>query len=1012
MDQTQDLTALLENDDWLMGFARSLVGNQDDARDLVQDAYVAALQRGSDARALGPWLAGFVRFRAWGRKRRMLTEQDHAAGLQEEATADSASAPLELAELRKTIGALVLELPEPRRSAVHLTHIAQLPLPEVAQRLGIKKSTASHHVKRGLEDLRRKLDAEYGGDRRRWATPLAVTAARLRRKGVGAVPVGGVGLLAAFGAAVTVAAFLFWGLTPDPTSSAEANSARSAGAPATEQMETAPLSLATAPRSAAATAPSPPSTASANLGDASLTLFVLSADGEPLSGARWTLDARPMRSYLRHEFEQALGVPGPFEERTGITDEAGRIEVSFPGHLALEFDLSVRHVEHLPYETQFTAAPGASIDLGTQILDQGLTLTGTIRDDSGEIVLGVPATVRVRKSGRRRSSETIGRGEVDGATGHFEVAVPGPGRYTIDLLRAGFRAGPPLGSADLVVENDEPEGTSIEVNVAALRTIQILWTCDPRRSFTGMPSSELQGLNARGADSEPLEVESATPFLTQIEDPGGAPATLMVSDPRFETIELEGLDAGATRIVQLRGTGTVLWGADGTPLEDVQVLLRSSGPREEERVLHDGRSLLPGGRLTGLVPGTYEIRLRSGDQEAWGTIEDLAAGEERAVDVTLEATRTVHGRVVDTSGAPVVGAIVGLCNTEEEAGAPGDTPIFVTPKGSSVDGYGFIERTEIEVAVTDEDGRFAMDLPTEGVHMVLAEPLGGGRAWSDRLEPGADSVEVVIMTPPPAHVSGTLSLPAGVDPAVLAIEFLTEDVEQISRIPDQRRTLLDDLGKLRALPLAPGRYDVVVRDRNSRQPSGIQRQKLAELELLPGEERVLSLSLSDDERARVTVRPAAPSGTSPCRHVAVVPLVDDRPRWRGVSWLPVAPDGSAGPFRVRTGDARVYMMGDDWVDSGQPGLRLEDPGDVLLTPQAVCEEHRARVLVDGEPARGRRISVRGLSSTGAFTPRFETDDEGWVTLRIAPGEVRLSLPSLTGPSLRASCTWPSDEIRF
>lgn len=70
-----DTEFLLTQDDWLRRIARQLVSDPDLADDLVQDAWVAGLERGRTDVASRPWLRGVLRnsglafFRAGDRRR-------------------------------------------------------------------------------------------------------------------------------------------------------------------------------------------------------------------------------------------------------------------------------------------------------------------------------------------------------------------------------------------------------------------------------------------------------------------------------------------------------------------------------------------------------------------------------------------------------------------------------------------------------------------------------------------------------------------------------------------------------------------------------------------------------------------------------------------------------------------------------------------------------------------------------------------------------------------------------
>ena len=58
------------------------------------------------------------------------------------------------------------------RDALVLRYHDDLPPRDVARRLGVPLDTARSRLRRGLELLRTRLDAAYGGDRRAWGAAL------------------------------------------------------------------------------------------------------------------------------------------------------------------------------------------------------------------------------------------------------------------------------------------------------------------------------------------------------------------------------------------------------------------------------------------------------------------------------------------------------------------------------------------------------------------------------------------------------------------------------------------------------------------------------------------------------------------------------------------------------------------------------------------------------------------------------------------------------------------------
>src|SRR5262245_22199998 len=155
----------------LRALARTLIADPALGEDLVQDAWTAALQRPAAAReSLGAWLAGTLRHLALRARRR---EGERLAVERRAARPEGQEGPEEAvarAELQQRLGAAVLALDEPYRSAVILRHFDQLEPGEIARRQGCSREAARQRIARGLDQLRRRLDAEHGG-RERWCLP-------------------------------------------------------------------------------------------------------------------------------------------------------------------------------------------------------------------------------------------------------------------------------------------------------------------------------------------------------------------------------------------------------------------------------------------------------------------------------------------------------------------------------------------------------------------------------------------------------------------------------------------------------------------------------------------------------------------------------------------------------------------------------------------------------------------------------------------------------------------------
>ena len=204
-----DLEQLLAQRPRLTALARRLLADEHGAEDVVQEAWVAALERPPrDARAIGAWMREVVRTLALRRRRgerRSRAREERIArpeGLPEgETVADR------LRTQREVVDA-VLELDELLRGTVHARYFEDMPPREIARRQGVSIDTVNDRLKRARRKLRTNLGRRLADDEPAvWSLallPLAElsprAAALLETHLAGGVAIGGT----AVGATATV----------------------------------------------------------------------------------------------------------------------------------------------------------------------------------------------------------------------------------------------------------------------------------------------------------------------------------------------------------------------------------------------------------------------------------------------------------------------------------------------------------------------------------------------------------------------------------------------------------------------------------------------------------------------------------------------------------------------------------------------------------------------------------------------------------------------------------------
>jgi RNA polymerase sigma factor (sigma-70 family) len=165
---------ILQHGEWVRRLALALVKNPDEADELAQETWEAALSRPPrEAGPLRPWLAGVarnlarMRARSSGRRAR----REESAVVPE--PAQSPDELLERIDMQQQVVRRVLALDEPFRSTLLLRYYEGCSAADIARRQDVPAGTVRWRLKRGLDDLRRQLDDAHQGDRKRWALLLA-----------------------------------------------------------------------------------------------------------------------------------------------------------------------------------------------------------------------------------------------------------------------------------------------------------------------------------------------------------------------------------------------------------------------------------------------------------------------------------------------------------------------------------------------------------------------------------------------------------------------------------------------------------------------------------------------------------------------------------------------------------------------------------------------------------------------------------------------------------------------
>ena len=179
------MDALLAQCEWVRQLVRHLVFDRDVADDVVQQTYLAALEHppaSSNRRAAGsrrsPGASSFQTHRKETRRRRSETL---AARTEAQAAEPDVGHRL---EMHKKLVEAVGSLQDPYRAVVVMRYFDGLAPRDIAARLELPATTVHNRLSRALDQIRSRLDGDYG-DRKAWSLallPLSLGRARIVRR--------------------------------------------------------------------------------------------------------------------------------------------------------------------------------------------------------------------------------------------------------------------------------------------------------------------------------------------------------------------------------------------------------------------------------------------------------------------------------------------------------------------------------------------------------------------------------------------------------------------------------------------------------------------------------------------------------------------------------------------------------------------------------------------------------------------------------------------------------------
>ncbi len=182
MTDSIDPKLVLQHQGWLRLLAIELLGDTHRADDIVQEAWVAALQSPPRAltsgQGLGAWLSCVVRNLARMSMRAEARREARESLVAKPSETDPSEVSDGLDGLRTAIVQAVDCLDSRHRQVVVMRYFEGLSPREIASRLGEPGGTIRSRLKRALQELRHRLDRSHDGKREAWLTALVPLAGR------------------------------------------------------------------------------------------------------------------------------------------------------------------------------------------------------------------------------------------------------------------------------------------------------------------------------------------------------------------------------------------------------------------------------------------------------------------------------------------------------------------------------------------------------------------------------------------------------------------------------------------------------------------------------------------------------------------------------------------------------------------------------------------------------------------------------------------------------------------
>ncbi len=170
---------LMRNDAWLRPFVQSMIGKGQLVDDVLQETWLTALRRPpAEPGALRSWLAQVARRLALRQLRSDRRRRSHEEGAAQTEALPSTEETVQKFAAQRFVTATVAKLAEPYRTTIILRYHHEIAIREIAERMETTEANVRQRLKRGMDEVRRRCEKEYGKDWRASSALLGLAGLR------------------------------------------------------------------------------------------------------------------------------------------------------------------------------------------------------------------------------------------------------------------------------------------------------------------------------------------------------------------------------------------------------------------------------------------------------------------------------------------------------------------------------------------------------------------------------------------------------------------------------------------------------------------------------------------------------------------------------------------------------------------------------------------------------------------------------------------------------------------